>query len=319
MKLSILKGSSGLRTQPDPSRSPYSQGQGGFPGQIGLVDLAACMNIDITDGNMIIRRRGITKRVPENAHSVYQIGPYCMFVVDDGLWLLKPGFSGYVQIATVTPAPVCCEVVDGIGYWSNGIQKGKIVGGVNQPWTKAATVYSNNQTRIYEDPPVGNILGYWNGRMYVAGIAEDRKIVRYSEAYGPDLFAPADGYLSLESAVTMVRPVGGGIYVSESDKTHFVSGDQLKPDWKVIDNHPALPWSSKPAVGAMSMDQAGNYVWQAGGKTEVAFWLTNEGVMFGDAVGNVTNITEEKIDLLPPYTSGAILIDGSTLLAQFIK
>jgi hypothetical protein len=319
MKLSILKGSFGLRTQPDPSRSPYSQGQGGFPGQIGLVDLAACMNVDITDGNMIMRRRGTVKRVPENAHSVYEVRPYCLFVVDDGLFLLKPGFSGYVQISTVTPAPVCCEVVDGIGYWSNGIQKGKVVGGVNQPWVKAATVYSNNQTRIFYDPPAGNILGYYNGRMYIAGIAEDRKIVRYSEAYGPDLFDFADAFLSLESAVTMVRPVAGGIYVSDSERTHFVSGDPLKFDWKVVDNHPALPWSSKPVVGVMSMDQTGNYVYQAGGKTEVAFWLTNEGVMFGDATGNVTNITEEKIDLLPPYTSGAILVDGSTLLAQFIK
>jgi len=317
MVTGIMKGSAGLKTQTSPARSPYSEGQAGFPGQVGLVDLAACMNVDISDGNRIDRRRGILRKVLDNSHSTCAVpGKYMLFGSEDGLWLLRPGFTTYSQIATVTPGRITFAVVDGIAYWSNGAQKGRVVEGVNTAWVKGDVV-SMNQTRIFYDPPVCRHLGYYNGRMYASNILDEKEIL-YSEHYGPDIFAKADSYLSLESPTTMIRPVGGGIFISESDKTWFVSGPDPKAfDWKVVDDHPALPWSDKPAVGSMQFD--GSYTYVSGGKREVAFWLTNEGVMFGDADGTVYNITEDKIDLVPPYTSGAILVDGSTLIAQFIK
>ena len=314
--ISIMKGSRGLKTQTEPIRSIYSKGESGYAGAVGLTDFSACMNVDISDSNEVSRRRGMVKRVPENAHSLWPIGDGCLFVIEDGLWLLKPGFSGYSKLATVTPGRMTCAVVDSKAYWSNGAQKGKVVAGVNTDWVKGDVV-SMNQTRIFYDPPVCRHLGYFNGRMYASNILDEKEIL-YSEHYGPDVFAKADSFLSLESPVAMIRPVGGGIFISEADKTWFVSGPDPKAfDWKVVDDHPALPWSDKPAVGSMQFD--GSYTYVSGGKREVAFWLTNEGVMFGDADGTVYNITEDKIDLVPPYTSGAILIDGSTLIAQFIK
>lgn len=304
-----MKGVRGLTTQPDPSTLTYSQSASRQTGNIGLSDFSACLNVDVLDNNMVMRRRAIVKRVDMPCHSLCPLPDYCLFGSGDGLWLLGSGFEGYQQIATVTPGNISFSVLDGVARWANGAQRGKVVDGVNQPWVKAETVYSNNQTRTFYDPPTGRFLGYYNGRMYVV----IDKAIYYSEPYSPDVFAMGDSFLSLESTVTMLRPVKGGMYISDSEQTHFVSGAEPNAfDWNIIDNFPALPWSDKSAVGAMVEGS-----WQPGGKTEVAFWLTNNGIMFGDAGGNVVCTTETKINLPTTYTAGAILVDGTNLIAQF--
>jgi hypothetical protein len=305
LNLSIVKGSAGLNTESDQARTYYGKDASPYTGNRGLSFFSACMDIDIDDEKRISRRKGMIKRVPENALSLHVISErFLLFGADDGLFLLQAGFTGYTLIATVTPGRVSAVTVDGVTYWTNNVQKGKIIDGVNYPWVKG-TVVSDNLTRIFYDPPVGKYLAYHNGQILVGA----GKTIWKSEPYGPDVFA-LDDYYSLESDVSMVRPVGGGIYIADSERTFFVTGN----DWKPVDNHPALAYASTDAVGTMIEGK-----FTSGGKTQVAFWLTNEGVIFGDAVGNVQNITEERIDLLGPYSSGAILVDGSTLIANFIK
>jgi hypothetical protein len=273
------------------------------------------MNIDILDNNMIMRRRGIRKVVPESAHSLFPVGnKYCLFGSGTGLWILLPEFAGYRQIATVTSGNISYAMVDGVVYWANGYQRGEVVDGVNLPWTKAETVYSNNQTRTFYDPPTGRLLGWYKGRMYVV---ED-KVIWYSEPFSPDVFALADSFLSFESTVTMIRPVAGGVYISDAEQTWFLAGEDPKEfSWKVVDYFPALPYSDAAAAGTMAANEAGDMVFSSGGKREVAFWLTNDGIMFGDGAGDIINLTEKRIDLVFPAVSGAILVDGTNLVAQF--
>ena len=309
-----MRGSSGLNTQSDAARSTYSKSQSRSTGAQGIVDFSACMNVDISDKYRVSRRRGITRQVSLNAHSLYPVGErYCLFVSGPNLNLLLPSLTEYETVATVTPGMrLSCFVLDGVAYWSNRAQQGKIIDGANVPWAMGDVV-SNNKTRVFYDPPNGKLLGYYNGRAYIVD-AQDSRIVWYSEEYGPDVFALGDSFLSFESSVIMLRPVSGGIYVGEHDRTWFLSGaDPQSFIWGIVDDHMALPYSDKTAVGTMIENK-----WLSGGKAEVAFWLTNEGVMFGDSAGQVQNITETKIDLPTPSTAGAILVDGSTLIAQFI-
>lgn len=303
--ISITKQSSGLYTQNDPARSIYRNDAG------GLTTLSACLNVDISARGRISRRRSITRKVTSSAHSSWPIdNKYCLFVSGNNLNLLFPNLSEYETVGTVTSGlPVSCFVLDGIAYWSNGIEKGKIVNGVNQEWVKGDVV-SDNKTRIFYDPPPGQHLDFYNSRAYVA----DGSVVWYSEDYGPDIFALEDSYLSFESDVTMLRHVAGGIYISDSSVTWFLSEVAPKKfKWIIVDDVPALPYSDKNAVGSM-IDK----IWKTGGRREVAFWLTHNGIMYGDANGHVENISDEKIDLPGKYTTGSILIDGSTLIAQFI-
>lgn len=307
MNIPIIKGSAGLNTESDQARSYYLKDPSPYTGNTGVPFMSACMNIDIDDEKRISRRKGMIKRVPENAHSVHPISEqHCLFGADDGIFLIHAGFSGYVQVATVVPdLRISAITVDSVTYWMNGAQKGKIIDGVNYAWV-LGTIVSDNVTRAYYDPPIGKYLDYYNGMILVG---QDKQVWA-SVPYKPNVFDFGQRYFALESPVTMVRHVKGGVYISDSEQTFFVNGE----DWRIVDNHPALPYASCNAIGAM-VDGS----WSSGGKTEVAFWLTNEGVVFGDATGNILNITEEKIDLVGPYTSGAILVDGSTLIAQFIK
>lgn len=308
----IIKQFSGLYTEADPARSQYNAEAG------GLTTLAACMNVDISDQFRISRRRGITRKITSAAHSLYPIEKrYCLFVSGSNLNLLLPNMTEYLIVATVTEGlRVSCFVLDGIAYWSNGAQRGKIVNGENVPWVMG-TVASTNVTRTFYDPPEGKFLGYYNGRVYIVD-SQDNRIVWYSEPYAPDVFSLADSFISFESNVTMLRPVSGGIYIGESEdesgRTWFLSGDNPQSfKWIIVDSNAALPYSDKTVIGAMNGKE-----WISGGKTEVAFWLTNNGIMFGDSIGQVQNITEEKIDLISVSSTGAVLVDGSTLIAKFI-
>jgi len=309
--VNIIKGSYGLHTQSDQERSPYSLEPSPYAGAVGLVDFSACMNVDVSDRFRISRRRAITRKIKEASHSMCPVeDKYCLFVSGSDLNLLLPSLTEYENVATVANrVRVSCFVLDGVAYWSNGIRKGKIVDGENLPWVKGDVV-SDNKTRVFFDPPVGQHLDYFNGRAYVAS----GKVVWYSEDYGPDVFSLGDSYLSFESDIRMVRHVAGGIYISDSFVTWFLSGSGPKDfKWKVIDDHPVLPYSDKSAVGTMT-----DGIYTSGGKVEVAFWLTNEGIVFGDANGQIQNISEEKFDLPSKSTQGAVLVDGSTLIAQFI-
>jgi len=307
----IMRGSSGLNTQSDQARSHYSSNPSGYVGEKGIVDFSACMNIDISDKYRVSRRRAITRQATLDSHSIHPVeNKYCLFVSGSNLNLLLPNFTDYVTVSTVTSGlALSCFVLDGVAYWSNGIEKGKIVDGANVSWAKGDVV-SDNKTRVFYSPPLGQHLDFYNGRAYIA----DGPVVWYSEDYGPDVFSLGDSFLSFESDVTMVRHVAGGVYISDSLVTWFLSG--AKPsefDWRIVDNNPALKYSDKNAIGAMVEGS-----WQPGGKAEVAFWLTNEGIIYGDATGNITNTSEMKIDLPAQYTTGSILIDGSALIAQFI-
>lgn len=312
MNVPIMKGTSGLYTQSDSAKSVYNSKRG------GLNDLAACINIDVSDRRRPSRRRGITRKVASAAHSLCPVNDrYCLFVSGADLNLLQPDLVSYTTVGTVTPGMIVSAfVLDGICYWQNGIERGKIISGSNEPWELTQDVVSANKTRVFTGPPRGERLAYYNGRVFIGSGSE----VWYSEPYAPDVFSMGDSFLPFESDVQMLRAVSGGLYISDSEQTWALIGsDPGDFKWGVVDNHPALPYSDQSFVGSMQIDVEGDYVFLDSGKLECAFWLTDTGIMFGDAAGSVYNISTAKIDLPGPYSSGSMLVDGTALVAQFIK
>ena len=316
MNIPITRGSTGLSTQCDPVRSYYSKATAGSTGLIGIVDLQACINTDISDRGRYSRRRPITRIIAAAAHSLCPVDSrYCLFVSGGLLCLLHPDFATYTAIGTVGDLPMSAVVLDGVAYWCNGVQRGKVVDGVMDGWNKPDVVYGN-KTRIFDDPPTGKLITQFNGRLYMA----KDNVVWVSEPFGPDLWSLEDGFLSFESNVKMIRGVAGGIYVSDSYATWFLSGNGPDDfDWRVVYNYPVIPGSDSNAVGVMSQGQDGGYVWTAAGKRECALWCTDNGFMHGSADGNVINLTDEKIDLPGTgYLRGATMVNGSMAIAAFI-
>lgn len=308
MKTRILKGSGGLNTESDPVRSSYDP-------ELGIWDLAACVNVDISDKYRISRRKGFTRKLAGDAHSLTPIEEkYCLFCAADVLCRLEPNLTDYTPIATVTPGKrLSVVVLDGKAYWCNGHENGIVIEGINQGWT-ATGVVSSNMTRVFSDPPIGSLLSYYNGRMYVI----EGKIVWYSEPYGPNLFSKGDSFLSLESNIQMFRPVENGIYVSDEYSIHFLKGQQPKEFiWATVDDTPALRYSDKVLQASLMLDQSSAPVLSLNTAAKAATWLTNKGVCFGSSEGQITQLTERKMDLPSRYSSGATLVNGATLIGQF--
>lgn len=309
MKVRILKGSGGLNTETDPIRSGYDPA-------IGVWDFAACVNIDISDKFRISRRKGFTRKLAGNSHSLVAIeDKYCLFCVSDVLCRLESNLTDYSPIAVVTPDKrLSVIILDSKVYWCNGREKGIVIDGINHEWTAATSLVSSNVTRVFNDPPIGHLLAYHNGRIYVV----DGKIVWYSEPYGPNLFSKGDCFISLESNIQMIRPVDGGIYISDEYSTWFLKGQHPKEFvWNKIEDTPALPYSAEPIQARITIDQTGLPVLSLNMSSMAAIWSTNKGICFGTSDGQITRLTERKIDLPDEYSSGACLVNGATLIGQF--
>lgn len=306
MKTNILRGSGGLNTESDPVRSGYDP-------EIGVGDLAACSNIDISDRRRISRRKGFTRKLTGNVHSLTAVNnQYCIFCVEDALCRLESSLVDYTPIATVTPnSPMSVVILDNKVYWVNRYEKGVVIDGINQEWT-ATPLVSSNKTRVFADPPLGSLLAYHNGVMYVV----DGKTIWHSEPYAPDHFVKADSFLSFESDVQMIRPVEAGIYISDAYRVWFLRGNTPRElGWNTVDDAPAFSHSDAELHGNFILDQAGLPILR--GSAKAAVWLTKKGVCYGGSDGTIIQLTERKIDLPGQYTSGACLVNGATLISQF--
>lgn len=312
MNVPITHGTSGLRTESDPARSVYNADTG------GLRDLAACMNVDVSDAGRLSRRKGMTKLVEASTHSLFPVmDQYLLCVQGDALSVIGADLSTVTPIRNVTPgARMSFCLLDDTVYYVNGFEIGKVVDRVSKPWVAPAEVVGHNVTRQFSSPPIGQRVAYFDGRMYIA----QGKAIWYSEAYGPDLFSMGDSFLSFESTITMLRPVAGGLYVSDEHDTWFLAGtDPAAFTWRKVDNLPTLPFSDITAIGTMVLTSSGDYTFIPG-KVESAFWLTLQGVIFGGPTGEIDKITDSKIDLPNnEYSSGACLINGSTLIGVTTK
>lgn len=306
MNIPITRGTTGLRTENDPVRSAYNKKTG------GLSDLAACMDIDVSDARRPSRRKGKKRLITGNWHSLFPVNDqYCLMVQDDALSVTSDLVTATGIRNVTVGARVSYCLLDNTVYYVNGFEIGQVNNQISSPWVKPNELISNNKTRIFQGPPIGQRIAYYKGRMY---IAQGDKIW-YSEPYGPDLWSMSDSFLPFESVTKMVRPVAGGLYISDEYDTWFLAGAGPGDfNWDKVDPLPALPWSDSEMLGTMMMTKSGDYMFISG-KVVSACWMTAQGLVYGGPTGSIEKITEGKIDLPGnEYTSGATGINGTTLI-----
>ena len=118
-KFRLFTGSTGLNNKIDPARLRYDS-------KTGVQELAACVNVEIDDARRVSRRKGCTKRVSGDCHSLWSDGADCMVVKDDALCVLHTDYST-TPIRSVTPgARVSYCQVDNVIYYANGFERGKV-------------------------------------------------------------------------------------------------------------------------------------------------------------------------------------------------
>ena len=298
-KVRLFTGTTGLNTKVDPARIRYDS-------KTGVQDLSACKNIDIDNTGRVSRRKGFTSRVSlSGCHSLFCEGGDCLFVYSDALCVLGKDYS-YAAIRNITPiAPMQYRQVDGVIYYCNGFERGKVFEGLSYGWNKP-TYYGPVTTKEFMDPPIGTDLEYYASRMFVV----QGKIVPYSELYDVSMFE-RKSYLPFDAEVVMFKAVEGGIYASTDKETLFLSGqDATALSVLRVADYPAIKGTEVKIVGRLAQTKSGRYYINDKGGKKSLLWLSEEGVCFGGPEGSFVNLTEEKVDLPDALTGTGFVYDN---------
>lgn len=136
-------------------------------------------------------------------------------------------------------------------------------------------------TQFMEPMPPGQLVEYYNGRLYVAV----GNVVVFTDALRYGLYRPDFNFYMFPERVTLLKAVDDGLYIS-SDITYFLGGDPkvaAKPSAASVDLMPVLPYK---AIEGAACDLS---------YAHDVMWLSERGFVRGGAGGKVTNLTEDHI------------------------
>ena len=286
----------GMNNVLDPARLVYKPDSGDW-------EAALLLNVDLDATGRPTRRRGFSSLQVGSWHSLWSNGRIG-YVVNE-LTLYEVGASGVLRSIKTDMAvgfPVSFLDVDGTIYWCNGVQNGKIVDGENKGW--AGNYPHPSTVRIISDPPVGHLIEYHAGRIY---IAQDN-VVYFTEGAGLyDFVCMGDGYLPFfDSKIRMLRAVDDGLYVGTDAGVQFVSGmDPSKFQYRKVSDSAPVMGTDVTVLANIINQQANGYA---------AVWSATDGVYTGMSGGNADNITRKKLRL-PAASRGAGLLYDNKYVA----
>jgi len=290
------------------------------PKRLSETDLSEGVNIDIDDHGYIDTRLG-QEKFPESAyrdvpsHSLFCDGGDC-FVAQDR----TSDTAVYRVNADLTLTGVLASLVKGeklsyaqVGgstFYANGYQKGVIINASFNAWPTGVYRGPEGSLKDYTQAPTGHLIAWCFGRMWIA-IDEDGKYVIYcSELHEPGLFRKAKYYFRFDSHIRMIKAVAGGVWVSDSETTGFIT---VAEPWDAQiyvkkSQFPAHEWSVNCRLVDLSDSK-----WKIPGLCAV--WRSDEGLCIGTPDGQL--IMPEKEKMIPPTgTSGATVVDGTNVISS---
>jgi len=298
----ILKGASGLNNIINPLRHQYNP-------ETGVGFLAEAVNCSIDDSGMISRRAGQTLLSAVSSHSVFCDKGDC-FVVQDratdaALYKVGTDFSltGVRSGLTKAARTSFCQV--GLKtYYSNAFQNGVIENGISAAWPVNTTHVGATTVRAFYPAPIGNHLAYFHGCMWIA----IGNVIYISEPYAVGKYDFARRFFQFGSNVRMMKPVLGGIWVSDEQSTGFIAIEDKFEGARRIgrSSFPAHEWSENIELVDLSQTE-----FQIPGLSAV--WSSDEGLCIGSADGQLIVATEKKL-IYPTGANGATIVDGNNVI-----
>ena len=293
----IFKASTGLNTKIDPTRLVFDP-------ETGITDLAVAYNVDHDYTGRVSRRKGFeATSITSSCHSLFCDGGDALVVQGSSLCLVAPDLTSTTALATVTAgAPVDYAQVADMIFWLNGHEKGFVKDQANHSWVKG-TYYGPTSTRQLVDPPIGELLAAYSGRMYIA----QGRVLFFSDPFSLNAFDLARGYFSFESEITMVRGVKAGLFVGTTEAVHFLEGNTpatFKP-YKA-----ARSGVFKGTATLIDLSDLSPKEFLQNRTGEALIWTGPEGVSIGMPDGQVFHLTKDKHAQISALEGGACVIDG---------
>lgn len=291
MQVNFFKGSTGLNTKAAPHRITFNP-------ETGISDLVSAVNVDVESNKQISRRKGYETSVrTESTHSLYSDGNNCLYISGQSMYRLNRDFSRTGIRSGLTDGAVMefCSVGDKV-YYTNGFENGYVKGNISYVWEGSSYVGPTTY-RTFSNPPVGTILEWFNGRMYIV----QGKTIWYSEPFAYNWYSLSDSFLQFASNVIMLRTVTDGIYVGTDNEVFFLGGVAPKEfTWQKVSSVPVIK-------GTALRCDAGDF--GDGSLTGKAVcWNSQSGIFLGVDGGKVKNLTKEKIESFPRALQGTSTI-----------
>lgn len=289
----LYRRSKGLNVFVDPARADYDP-------DTGLVDLVACNNIVLDSTGRISRRKGFTQDI--NASSVHSVYPYLAGYLYGESGSLKYSLKGTALRTGLSGARLCYATVGDRVYYSNESVNGYVEDEADHSWT-AGTYTGPDSTKTVSDPPAGQVMEVWNGRMWIA--KDD--LVFHSEPFAYNWFDWARGVTQFPGHVTLIKGVSDGIYIGTYDDIYFHqgSGPQDMQQIKVA-NYGAI-------LGAVALSYKSGVSLGLQDPRQYAILASRNGLCAAGPEGRFINLTEERV-VYPTANRGSVVIRDENIL-----
>lgn len=142
-------------------------------------------------------------------------------------------------------------------------------------------------TQFGLNPPPGQLLEYYNGRIYIAA----GNVVWFTDALNYNIHYPIEGFLFYPERVTLLKAVVDGLFIS-SDKTYFVE----RAGADDVTQRVVLPHRAVEGAACGLPD------------TRDVIWFSERGFVRGGDGGKVQMITDNQL-AVDKYTRGALSFD----------
>jgi len=294
--------STGLDTTFDPVREVFDP-------EKGVHSASIAVNVDVSKTGRVSRRKGWEYTIVTDAcHSLFCDGGAAFVVQGDALKLLAPDMSTSNLRNVTVNAPMSYSQIGSRTFYTNGRENGFILNGKSYGWNKAVP-NQKDSTIVYSPPPVGTMLGYYKGRMYIA----QQHILWYSEANNLNTFN-LKNYLSFSSSVDMFKSVSKGIWLGTENQVLFLKGnspDKLTQERKALVG--VIPGSDTYVDCTSIPGLVDEYGYQLDGVG--VLFCTPKGIYLGTEDGKLMQLSKGKLTI-PKSLLGAGVCIGNRYVAS---
>ena len=262
----------------------------------GGIYFSAMDNVDIDDNGKPHRRVGYGSAVVTGTkiRSLWANDDICLYAKGTIFYKLNTDNSSTELVTGVDPDDTFAYVeVGNFVYFSNS----SIVGYID---TRVGTASSfSTPTETFKEKMVGGqVLEFYNSRLYAAHGSN----LYFSDPTIPTRMDNRKNAIAFPTRIKMVKAVSDGIYVSDSDKIHFLSGRSPTEFVSRI-------VSDIPAVEGMSVS---GMVKKRKMITKSVYWIGSNGCPYEGYSEGIVVAKQEGLFALSDLESGTAIIKSGT-------
>jgi len=248
----------------------------------GHVYVAEAVNIDIDDTGAISRRCGRVSLSSVPSHSLYEDFVTQDRASDSALYKINQDYSlSGIRSGLMKGNRLSMVTVGSKTYYQNGAQSGVIEGTTSTPWPDTTEHFGAETTRAFYPAPFGGThIAYFLGCWWIA----KGNTIFVSEFRSPGKYDLLGKRFSFGSDVRMVRPVTGGVWVSDAEQTGFIA---RADDFKV------MTWAKKGVAAHEWSDTQPIEIPGIPGLSAV--WSCNDGLCIGTVDGQLIVRTKDDV------------------------